>query len=511
MSPLPQGGEHEKESHRLFGRPSLTAEEINVTPLYSRCAGLDVHKKSISVCIRIQSGPQTEIHTAVFTTFTRDLEALRDSLRKYQVRHIAIESTGVYWIPVWNVLERSEEPFDLTLVNPQHAHALRGRKTDRQDAGRLAELLQYGLLRGSFIPPPPVRELRDLTRRRTHLQQDRNRAINRIARWLETANIKLGSVVSDLTGKTSTLILHELAYRHPTPEGLAELARGSLKRKKAELIESLNGFVTDHFRWLLKEAVRDLEALDRKLLEMDRRIAERLRPYQDVVFRLCTIPGVDFTVAAILLAEIGLDMNRFPTAGHLASWAGLCPGNNESGGKRLSGRTRDGNRYLRRALVQSAWSILHKKDCFLTALFHRAAARGGRKKAAIVVAHRVLIIAWHLIREGGVCREAGGNYYDRIRPDRTARRLARRLEQIGFEVALRPKQPLPQAVAAPAPSSSRTASSKPADPRATTDRPLGADPRICPRCAKWKIPCIHARNALLQSRNPDPHHQSLRT
>jgi transposase len=315
------------------------------------------------------------------------------------------------------------------------------------------------------------------------------------------ANIKLGSVVSDLTGKTSRLILQELCYRRADPGELVKLAQGSLKHKQDELAESLNGFADDHFRWLLKDTLHELESLDRKVLQLDRRIADHLRPHQDLVLRLCTIPGVDFTAASIILAEVGFDMSRFPTPEHLASWAGLCPGNNESGGKRFSGRTRDGNRYLRRTLVQSAWSVLRKKDCFLTAVFHRIASRGGMKKAAVAVAHRVILIAWHLIADGGIYQEAGGNYYDRLRPDRTARRLARRLEQIGFQVTLKPV-PLVAAATDPPPQADR-------GHPATTPKPKPADPNVCRRCARWKIPCIHVRNAASRARDTDPQHQPL--
>lgn len=467
--------------------------------LYPCCAGLDVHKKSVSACIRIRRGNRTEIKTAVFATFTQDLEDLGHWLEQNEVRQVAMESTGVYWTPVWNILERCDGPFELTLVNAQHVHALPGRKTDRQDCQRIAELLQYGLLRGSFIPPRPVRELRDLTRRRTHLQQDRNRIINRIERLLETVNIKLRSVLSDLTGKTATLILQEMVRGGSNPDRLVELAKGSLRRKKKELAASLKGFFTEHFRWLLGEALQELGALDRKLLAMDKRLAECLRPHGDLILRLCTIPGVDFTTAATILAEVGFDMSRFPDAGHLASWAGLCPGNNESAGKRFSGRTRKGNRYLRRALVQSAWSILRKKDCFLTAFFYRVAVRRGMKKSAIAVARRMLTIAWHIIGEGGVYQELGGNYYDRLRPERTARRLSRRLEQIGFKVTLQPQESVPQKITPPAAPGTRTPSRS----------PVAADPAVCRRCAKWGIPCIHARNAMLRSPSPRPQNQPL--
>jgi transposase len=415
--------------------------------VYSRCAGLDVHKKSVSACIRIQQDNKTISETAMFGTFTRDLERLRDWLISHKVQQVAMESTGVFWIPVWNVLERAAEAgFELTLINPQHAHALPGRKSDRLDCERIAELHQYGLLQGSFIPPAPVRELRDLTRRRTHLQQDRNRVVNRIARLLETVNIKLGSVVSDLTGKTSQLILAAVAKGNCDPEELVKLAQASLKNKRALLISSLEGFSSEHFRWLLSEALRDLTLLDRTLEQVDRRLAKALQPHADLLLRLCTIPGFDFTAAATVLAEVGFDVKRFPDPAHLASWAGLCPGCNESAGKRTSSRTRRGNRYLRRLLTQSAWSILRKKNCFLTALFFRIASRGGQKKAAMAVAHRILIIVWHIIAEGGVYKEIGAHPGDRKNPDRAARRLARRLAQLGFQVELKPRsEPKPVA------------------------------------------------------------------
>ncbi len=325
--------------------------------VYQCCAGLDVHKKSVSACIRIQQGEQTRIETALFGTFTADLERLRDWLQQYGVQQIAMESTGVFWMPVWNVLERDDSKrFELTLINPQHVHALPGRKTDQRDCRRIAELHQYGLLRSSFIPPAPVRELRDLTRRRTHLQGERNRVLNRIRRLLETANIKLGSVVSDISGKTAMLIMAEIVRGNCDPASLSELAQASLKNKKAELMSSLHGFYSDHFQWLLGQALHELRYLDKTLDQVDRQLAKHLRPHADLVRRLCTIPGVDFTTAAVILAEVGFDMTRFADAAQLASWAGLCPGNNESAGKRFSSRTRKGNRYLRRAGMRAACS-----------------------------------------------------------------------------------------------------------------------------------------------------------
>ncbi len=377
------------------------------------------------------------------------------------------------------MFSRNAGCFSLTLLNPQHVRALPGCKTDRRDANRIAELLQYGLLRGSFIPPRPVRELRDLTRRRTHLQGDRNRVINRISRLLETANVKLASVVSDITGKTGTLILEQIAHGRTDPERLVLLAQGSLKNKKPELALALHGFYSEHFRWLLEAALEELAHLNRKLLDTDRRIGEYLQPHMELIRRLCTIPGVEFTTATTILAEIGLDMDRFPDASHLASWAGLCPGNNESAGKRFSGRTRKGDRYLRRILVQNAWSVIHKKDCFLTALFHRIATRRGMKKAAMAVGHRILIICWKIIRDGGVYRELGGSHYDRLHPDRSARRLTRRLQQLGFEVTIKPK----------------TDSPAPAKAVPQAPKPATAGPSLCRRCARWGIACIHARNS----------------
>jgi transposase len=353
-----------------------------------------------------------------------------------------------------------------------------------------------------------------MTRRRTHLQAERNRVLNRIRRLLETANIKLGSVVSDIHGKTAQLILDEIASGNSDPKELAKFAKASLKRKRTELTASLNGFYSEHLRWLLSEAVQELGYLDRKLEEVDKRLAKQLQPHADMMFRLCTIPGVDFTTAAVILAEIGFDMSRFPDAAHLASWAGLCPGNHESGGKRYSGSTCKGNRYLRRALTQSAWSVKSKRNCFLTALFWRISARGGRKKAALAVAHRMLTIAYEIIRDGTVYQELGGNHYDRLDPDRSARRLIRRLQQIGFEVTLKHALPPSSTVTEDKAPQSESAKRKQvmspsrAANKAHTShpnpKPQAADPTVCRRCARWGIPCIHARNAKLHSPDTQP-------
>lgn len=410
--------------------------------MYRRCAGLDVHQKSISVCVRLARGrTDVETHTATFATFTEDLERLRDWLRQHKVKQVAMESTGVYWIPVWNVLERKPARFELLLLNPQHVRALPGRKTDAQDCERIAELLQYGLVRASFVPPVPIRELRDLTRARVHVQQDRNRVINRIHRLLETANIKLSSVLSNIVGRTGRSILDALATATLVkPESFAALATHKrLKNKQEDLRKALRCERSDHFRFLLSELLSELDRLDAKLAMLERRIGERMRPHEDVLQRLCQIPGVRLLTAWAVVAEIGTDMTRFADAAHLASWAGLCPGNSESAGKRHSGRTRKGNSYLRRALCQSAWAAARTHDSFLSAVFFRIARRSGLKKAAIAIAHRLLVIIYSMLRDGTDYRELGGDYFDRLQPERTAQRLLRRLDRLGFDIVVTPR------------------------------------------------------------------------
>ena len=439
--------------------------------LYRCCAGLDVHKKSVSVCVRrrVRGKPEVEIEEAVFGTFTQDLVRLREWLRERKVRQVAMESTGVYWIPVWNVLESGKHPLQLTLVNPAVVRALQGRKTDRIDARRIAEYLQYGLLSGSFIPPKPIRQLRDLTRMRVHVQQDRNRVINRIGRLLETVNIKLSSVASHIAGKSGRAMLRALADGVRSPEVLADKALGQLRNKIPNLILALDGRPDPHFRWLLTDLLRKLDWLDAELANIDSRLCEQMTEHAELIERLSTIPGVERTTARVLIAELGIDMTQFPTPGHLASWAGLCPGNAESAGKRFSGRTRKGDRYLRRILVQSAWAAARTKDCFLRALFYRIAARRGIKKAAVAVAHRILTIAWKIIRDGVEYQEQGRDVFDRRHPLRTARKLTKRLEQIGFSVQIAPR-------VTPATFPHRTIVSR----------------EVCKQCATWKLSeCIH--------------------
>jgi transposase len=405
--------------------------------LYHRCCGLDVHKATISACIRVvQEDGQVDIRSRTFSSFTTDLVRLKVWLTASRVTHVAMESTGVYWKPVWNVLEPGR--FELMLVNPQHFHGLPGRKTDRKDSEWLAELLSCGLLRPSFVPPRRIRELRDLTRYRVRLKEERNRIHNRIHKVLEDANIKLDCVASDILGVSGRRMIEGIVEGKRSAEFLAERARSRLREKLPDLRRALKGRVTDHHRWMLGELLADLDRVDAKVARLDQELVQRLEPDADVIARLCTIPGVEVITAWTIVAEIGTDMRPFPDADHLASWAGLCPGNNETGGKRLSGRTRKGDRYLRRGLCQAGWAISHTKDNYLAAQFYRIAAREGIKKATVAVAHQILLIAYHIIRDKGSYRELGGNYFDRLHPQRTTKRLLARLERLGYRVTLEP-------------------------------------------------------------------------
>jgi transposase len=456
--------------------------------LYRCCAGIDIHKRSVSVCVRrrVAGKKEDETEEAVFGTFTQDLERLAQWLRDRKVRQVAMESTGVYWIPVWNILERKKWKLELMLVNPATVRALHGQKTDRIDARRIAEFLQYGLLRGSFIPPKAIRQLRELTRMGVHLQQERNRVINRIGRLLETVNIKLGSVASNIVGKSGRAILNLLAAGSTDAERMADKALGQLRSRLPELILALDGRTDEHFRWMLSRHLRKLDELDAEVAALGQKIAADTESHQDLIDRLCTIPGIEKITARILISELGTDMSQFPDAAHAASWAGLCPGNAESAGKRFSGKTRKGDRYLRRILVQSAWAAARTKDCFFAALFHRIAQRRGMKKAAVAVAHRLLTVVYILIRDGGIYHERGGDYFDRHNPARTAKKLTRRLEKIGFQVVLK-RTPL-----------------TPVPPRDVI--PAG----ICTKCHKWRLgQCIHDKP--IPKRTNKPRHPTQST
>ena len=468
-------------------------------PIFTCCAGIDVHRKSVSVCVRrqVRGEPDAQIEEAVFGTFTADLEGLSQWLQEHRVKEVAMESAGVYWMPVWNVLE-SAGRFHLTLVNPATVRALQGHKTGRVDARRIAEYLQYGLLRASFIPPKPIRQLRELTRMRAHIQHDRNRVINRIGSLLETVNIKLGSVASQIAGKSARAMLRRIAEGEASPAQLAELAMTRLRSRRAELLLALDGRPDEHFRWILKGLLRKLDGLDAEVAAIDARLSEQMLPYEEQINRLCTIPGVDRTTARVLLAELGTDMSQFPDAAHAASWAGLCPGNKESAGKRFSGRTSKGNRYLRRIPVQSAWGASRKRNCFLASLFFRISRRHGSRKAAVAVAHRILTVAWTMLRNGVDYQERGGGAEDQSRPERTARKLVSRLERIGFEVTLRQAS---QAKVAPGKKTTVPPREK---ATAAPAEKAPVSPEKCSRCSKWGLAdCIHVRPKNLPKRH-DP-------
>lgn len=395
------------------------------------CCGLDVHKKSVTACVLWTSGRRRQ--TREFGTFTKELLALSDWMRSCGVTHVAMESTGVYWKPVWNLLEGQ---FEVLLVNAQHIKAVPGRKTDQKDSEWIADLLQHGLLHPSFVPPTPIRELRDLTRYRASLAQEINRIANRIQKVLEDANIKLASVATNTLGVSGRTMLEAIVKGEQDNQRLAEMSRGLLRNKIPELQQALQGRVTAHHRFLLRELLDHFYFVESKMRRIEQEIEERLGPFQSEVARLCTIPGVDRVTAWGLLAEIGLDMKQFPDAQHLASWAGLCPGNHESAGKRKSGKIRKGSLWLRRCLCQGAWAVSTKKGNYLSALFRRLAARRGKKRATIAVAHNLLVIAYYILRDKVCYRDLGPDYFDRLDPEGLRRRLTKRLEGLGFKVTL---------------------------------------------------------------------------
>lgn len=412
--------------------------------VYRRCGGLDIHKDTIVACVQVmKEGGGKDIRKREFPAHLKGLEQLRWWLMASKVESVAMESTGVYWKPVWHVLEGR---FPLVLANPYHMKNIPGRKTDQKDAEWIADLHAHGLLKSSFVPRAEVQELRDLTRLRVKLKEEYNRIHNRIHKVLEDANIKLDMVASDVLGLTGRLIVRALVAGEQRVEWLADKAQGSLRERRAELRVVLRGRVTEHHRYLLRELMQEVETVERRIAGLEQRLAEKMQPFQPQIERLMTIPGVDLIVAWTLIAELGPDMTVFSDADRAASWAGLVPGSFESAGKRKSSRTRKGNRWLRRMLCQSAWAVSHKKDCYLTAHFYRRAARGGVKKAIVATAHQILIIAYHILRDGTCYREQGGDFFDHLHPDKTQRRLTERLRRLGFEVVLKP---LPQPNALP--------------------------------------------------------------
>jgi len=406
--------------------------------LYPRCCGLDVHKATIAACVLLADGHTKQKHLLRCKTMTHDLLAFAEWLAGFGVTHVAMESTGVYWKPLWNVLEGR---FELLLINAQHFKAVPGRKTDMKDCEWLADLLQHGLIRGSFVPPTATRDLRDLNRNRTILVQQRAAISNRIEKLLEDANIKLAAVASHVLGQSGRAMLHAISAGEADVDTLAGMARAKLRNKIPELRVALNGMIRDHHRFVLKQWLLELEAVEKRIASFELEIEQRTEPFQEVVNRLMSIPGVDRITACALIAEIGTKMSQFPTAQHLASWAGICPGNHESAGKRLSGTIRKGNPWVRRILCQAAWAASHTKDTYLSAQYRRLAARRGKKRAIIAVGHTILVIAYYLIARGERYRELGGGYFDQIHSEGLKRHLVKRLEGLGHKVTL--ESPIP--------------------------------------------------------------------
>ena len=403
--------------------------------VYSSCCGLDVHKRSITACLLLSgSGGKGHHEIRRFGTMTRDLLELADWLQCHHVTHVAMESTGVYWKPVWNILEGQ---FEVVLVNAQHIKAVPGRKTDIKDCQWIAELLQHGLLRGSFVPPTPIRQLRDLTRMRTSLRQDHTAIANRMQKILEDANIKLAAVASDWLGVSGRAILSQLLAGEEDAEKLAELSRGRLRSKLPAMQLALEGRMTEHHRWMLRVLHEQLLFLEVQIAKLEAKIQDQLSDYQEAIALCTTIPGIEEVAAANLIAEIGVNMAQFPSAQHLASWAGICPGNHESAGKRLSGKPRKGSAWLRRSLCQAAWAASHTKDTYLAARFRRLAARKGKKRAIVAVAHTIVVSMYHMLKNKQPYRELGADFLDRRNAENVKRYLLKRLERLGLHVTVR--------------------------------------------------------------------------
>lgn len=430
MSPRPGGSTHSNVYEQWVARQA--AAWIGGKPmevLYQRCCGLDVHKKTVVACAITPEGKQTR----TFGTMTGDLLAMADWLASLGVTHVAMESTGPYWKPVYNLLEGE---FSMVLGNAQHIKIVPGRKTDVKDAEWIADLLQHGLIKGSFVPDKSQRELRELLRYRRSLIQERVREVNRIQKVLEGANIKLGSVASNVLGVSGRAMLQAIAEGTEDPEALARLAKGRLREKVDELERALTGLVGPHQRLIIACQLRHLAYLEQEIANLDQEVASRMGPFDGQIQLVDTIPGIDVRAAQDILGEMGVNMSQFPTASHLASWAGVSPGNNKSAGKRKSGRTTRGNRWLRAALVVAARSALRRTGTYLNAQYHRLAARRGDKRAVIAVAHTILVTIYHMLRKRSAYQDLGPEYFDRRTSQATVRRAVQRIERLGYIVTL---------------------------------------------------------------------------
>jgi transposase len=408
-----------------------------VEAIVERVAGLDVHQKTVVACALIGDAghrPKKEVRT--FGTMLSDLVELREWLVEHGVTHVGMESTGVYWKPVYAVLE--EATLELIVGNAHHIKNVPGRKTDVKDAEWIADLVRHGLIAKSFVPPKPIRELRDLMRYHRKLVNVRAGERNRLLKLLETANIKLSSVATNVFGKSGLAMLEAIADGEDSGEALAELAQGLLKKKKTALGKALEGRVAEHHRFVLRIQLDRLKALEADLAKLDAYVAQKMAPYESQERALQEIPGVGSYTARAVIAEIGDDMSVFKSAHRLAAWAGLCPGNHESAGKRLSGRIRKGNVHLRTALVEASMSAIRKKDSYLRSKYYRLKARVGGKRATVAIAHKILVAVFHILADGTVYEDLGASYLDALNKTRTSKHLVRRLEALGFRVAIEP-------------------------------------------------------------------------
>ena len=403
--------------------------------IIEKCCGLDVHQATVVACLltgKPSQRPEKEVRT--FRTVTRELQAMSEWLRAEGCTHVAMESTGVYWKPVYAVLEGG---FELVVGNAHHIKNVPGRKTDVKDSEWLADLMRHGLIRKSFVPPKPLRELRDLLRYRRKLVESGASERNRLLAVLETANIKLASVASDVFGVSGRLMLDALIEGRATPAEMAKLAKGKLRDKLVELQLALEGSVGEHHRFLLAMQLRRLKSVEDELEVLDKRIEEKLEPYRAQHALLMTIPGVNWCIAAVLIAEIGVDMTVFLSAYHLAAWAGVCPGNNESAGKHRAGKARRGNVHLKTALVGAATSAARTKGTYLKDKYHRLRARRGNLRAAVAIGHKILVAAYHMLTRQLPYQDLGGSYLYKLDETRTASNLVRRLERLGYVVELK--------------------------------------------------------------------------
>ena len=399
--------------------------------IYERCCGLDVHKKTVVACVLTPASQRTR----TFGTMTPDLLQLREWVQSEGVTHVAMESTGVYWKPVFNLLE--DQGMELMVVNARHVKAVPGRKTDVKDAEWLADLLRHGLLKASFIPNREQRELRELVRYRRTVIEQRAHVVQRIQKLLEGANIKLGDVTSDVMGVSGRAMLTALAAADQDARTLAGMAKTALRRKIPELERALTGSFGPHQRFMLRSQFQLLEALEAQIASLDDEVAQRMRPLQAALDHLDEIPGIGVRAAQQIIAEVGTDMTRFPTSAHFASWARICPGNNESAGKRRNSSIGGGNRWLRNALLEAAWTVSHsRRQTFFTARHRRIAARRGNKRAAVASAHSLLVAIYHMLRDGTVFQDLGPMHFEKLNREAVTRRSLRRLEQLGYRVTL---------------------------------------------------------------------------